>query len=171
MQPLARVLVLTIGLVLLGTPASAVVLSPGDIVVLTTSFDPSNNPEVVAVDPSTGAGEVIANASTCPLLSDGFRVGGPAVEASGNLVIAVNDAGSGAVLVVRIDPADGSCSIVSGPGVGGTHFGSNFHGIAAIPAAPLVGASAISDWGIALVVGILLGLSFRLGRRSATTMA
>ena len=76
------------------------------------------------------------------------------------------EVGVEATQVFRVDPADGSCSVVAGNGTGGSNF-TALKGIALIPAAPLVGASAISDWGIALVVGILLGLSFRLGRRSA----
>ena len=80
------------------------------------------------------------------------------------------EVGVEATQVFRVDPADGSCSVVARNGTGGSNF-TNLKGIALIPAAPLIGASAISDWGIALVVGILLGLSFRLGRRSVTSTA
>ena len=80
------------------------------------------------------------------------------------------EVGVEATQVFRVDPADGSCSVVAGNGTGGSNF-TNLKGIALIPAAPLIGASAISDWGIALVIGILLGLSFRMGRRSVTSTA
>ena len=161
MQPLAHVLVLTIGLVLLGTPASAVVLSPGDIVVSL----PTN--EIGRIDPTTGGSELLASGSTCSAMA-GLSVELVALEASGN-VLAVTTGASNSI--IRIDPADGSCSVVAGNGVGGTTFSGLVEGIVVVSAAQTMGASAISDWGIALVVGILLGLSFRLGRRSAARMA
>ena len=165
MQLLARVLVLTIGLVLLGTPASAVVLSPGDIVV-------NLNNEVIHVDPSTGTTEVIANGNTCSAMAGANPdVDDVEVTENGDLLLVILDVSTFTSSIFRVDPGDGSCSLVAGSGLGGQTFLGFFGGIAVVPAAPLVGASAISDWGIALVVGILLGLSFRLGRRSAARMA
>ncbi|NRA97710.1 MAG: hypothetical protein HRU14_16055 [Planctomycetes bacterium] len=137
MQLLARILMITFGLVLLGTPASAVVLSPGDIVAL---HGPVNDPELVRVDPSSGASALIANTSSCPgVASAGAGAARIAVEASGNLLFA--DPFDLAGDLYRIDPSDGTCTVVAGGGIGGTTF--NFLlGIAVVPAAPLVGATA-----------------------------
>ena len=83
MQSLARVLMITFGLVLLGPPASAVVLSLGEAVILVDNV-------LVRVDPVSGASEVIADAGRCSALagSGGFPEG-LAAEASGDLLLQV----------------------------------------------------------------------------------
>ena len=55
--------------------------------------------------------------------------------------------------------------------MGGTTINGFLEGFAVVSAAPLFGASAVSNWGIALVVGILRGLPFGLGLRSVPRIA
>ena len=87
------------------SPAGAVTLSPGDILVIDSSTD-----RLVRVDPGSGAQTVVS--------ADGSFVGprGVALEADGDILIADFDAFDLTGGVIRVDPVSGAQTTVSSGG-------------------------------------------------------
>jgi hypothetical protein len=144
-----------IGAMILWLPATAgaVVLSSGDIIVTDSSrivvarIDPVSGAETIITGGGVGSGTPFDNVSA-----------GVGVSPDLSTVYVVDDSLAN---LFSIDVATGARTVLRTAGPDET-----FTGIAVAPAGPLPSVSSLPTWGIAVLVGILLGLGVKGTRRS-----
>lgn len=130
-----RFAVVLLACAMLGVPASASALEPGDLVVADPHYFASGSGGLIGVDPADGSRTLLSGNANPPGDPEFVEPVMPAFEASGQIL--VSDYTGGALL--RVDPATGARSVVTSATVGSG------------PAAGSIGIVAIEPDGNVLV--------------------
>jgi hypothetical protein len=182
MPLIARLVLIVFVAVVSATSGRAVELQPGDILVVSGQQD-----VVVRVDASTGARTFVSLPDDSAVFSNSSDL---VIDADGSLLVS-NESG-----VIRVDPETGVRTIVttldlvgqcnavhdpflcctgSGTGdgtppcvaVGSGPAIAGFRGVAVVPPTSPATVSALPPWGLAVLVGVLIGLTVREARSGA----